>query len=149
MPRLVEPRLRRGATGAWKTLRVSHPAHSPDDEHGDISIELTEGTFLKSFDRPSLGAPASWRAQHGAKPLQRLLFRSPERCGACQAEWLVTFSRKGCGLLSCTPARCELHMRQDGGTFGVVVGAVGTAEREELSQKRAKEPEEEAPPTGS
>ena len=49
-------------TGAWKTLRVSHTAHSPDDEHGDISIELTEGTFLKSFDTwgPNTWGPNTW-----------------------------------------------------------------------------------------
>ena len=70
MPRLVEPRLRRGATGAWKTLRVSHPAHSPDDQHGDISIELTEGTFLKSFDR--LCIPASIAAGTKRREIHRM-----------------------------------------------------------------------------
>jgi hypothetical protein len=34
------------------------PAHSPDDEHGDISIELTEGTFLTSFDNRTQTAAA-------------------------------------------------------------------------------------------
>jgi len=40
-------------TATWKTLRVSHTPHNPDDEQGDISIELKMGTFLRSFDTTS------------------------------------------------------------------------------------------------
>lgn len=37
-------------TDPWKTLRVSHPTHCPCDNTGDISNELSMGTFLTSFD---------------------------------------------------------------------------------------------------
>lgn len=37
-------------TATWKTPGVSHTPHSPDGQHGDISKELTMGTFLTSFD---------------------------------------------------------------------------------------------------
>jgi len=39
-----------------RSWAVDRAAHSPDDEHGDISIELTEGTFLTSFDTPDFAA---------------------------------------------------------------------------------------------
>lgn len=39
----------------WKALRPFHTDHSYDDEHGDISIELTKGTFLSSVDRSNRG----------------------------------------------------------------------------------------------
>ena len=81
-------------TASWKTLRVSHSSHWLDDEsktaaplqrqnqpenqkpenlkEGDISNELTMGTFLKSLDSPrrrrggAAGAPSGGRDNSGS-----------------------------------------------------------------------------------
>ena len=62
VPELWKTPMKGFPSAPWKALRPSHTDHSYDDEHGDISIELTKGTFLSSVDtRPNRWLPTPGR----------------------------------------------------------------------------------------